>query len=127
MAEEPNGARRFDFPQVRVLDVEDQTGYLAVESGANMEVDVEAGVTLREIGLEEMVFPRGFRPARGLLAAYEYASHPWSLNFKTVRFEDEAVLAVGKPKVIDFYFSEFGKEDNADIHTVDRLTILARS
>ncbi|MHC4861444.1 MAG: hypothetical protein ACYTDY_15285, partial [Planctomycetota bacterium] len=87
-----DGSRRFVFPEVRVLDVEDETGYLAVESGDNMRISVRPE-GLREIGLEEMVFLGGYTPSRGLLAAYFCAAHPWSLEIETLRYEDKEVLA----------------------------------
>lgn len=92
--EEELGQDGFTFPQVKVQDVEDETGYLAVESGDNMEVTVTP-LGLREIGLEEMsplMSTVGYRPARGLLVAYQYLEHPQSLTMKTERFEDAKVL-----------------------------------
>ncbi len=88
------GEDGFTFPGVRVQDVEDETGYLAVLSGDNMEVTVSPE-GLREIGLEEMsplMGPVGYRPSRGLLAAFQYTEHPQSLTLKTDRFEDAKVL-----------------------------------
>jgi len=92
-----DGARSFSFPEVTALSVEDETAWLAVESGDNMEVGVPdraAAETagLREIGLEDMVL-LGHRPARGLLAAYQAAGHPWRLALSTRRFKDMPVLA----------------------------------
>jgi hypothetical protein len=88
------GEEGFTFPTVKVLDVEDESGYLAVESGDNMEVRVETE-GLREIGLEEMdplIRTVGYRPSRGLLSAYQYSAHPVELTLKTVRYKDMQVL-----------------------------------
>jgi len=92
-----DGVRSFSFPEVTALDVEDETAWLAVESGDNMEVGVPGreeaeAAGLREIGREDMVL-LGHRPARGLLSAWQAVGHPWRLALTTRRFRDMPVLA----------------------------------
>ncbi len=89
------GPRTFAVPEVKVLDVDDETGYLAVETGDNLEVTGEP-VGLRGIGTEEMepVFAQvGHVAGRGVLAAWQYAAHPWSLAVGVLRHEDAPLLA----------------------------------
>ncbi|MCU0727337.1 MAG: hypothetical protein MUE73_16385, partial [Planctomycetes bacterium] len=89
-----DGRRVFRVPEVLVPDVADETGWLAVESGDNMEVSARAA-GLREIGLEEMepLFAMlGIAPARGLYAAFRYTAHPWSLTVSAFRHEEAKLL-----------------------------------
>jgi hypothetical protein len=88
------GRRTFLVPEVLVVDVPDETGYIAVESGDNMEVTAVAE-GLREIGSDEMepLFRNlGIVPARGLYAAFRYTAHPWSLEVRTFRHEEAKLL-----------------------------------
>ncbi len=80
--------REITVPRLRVLDVFNESGYISVSKGPDLEVDAE-GENLERIDSKEL--PSTMDKRRTVLA-YKYLTHPYSLTLQSTKHEFEKVL-----------------------------------
>jgi hypothetical protein len=90
--EQKADAGDFVVPQVTVLDVADQAGWMAVESSPGLEIRVAEKAGLLEIEGEEVPLPPDHRVGHGFVAAFRWVRAPHALRLGLTRFEERPVL-----------------------------------
>jgi len=77
---------------LRMLEVERETGFLAVEARANVEVVESQRSLLTKVDPEELPPPLANRCEASILHAFKFLAPMWTIDFQVTRHEDVEVL-----------------------------------
>ena len=80
------------LPIIRAADVVWQSGYVAVEGDAELEVAVQAGSQLRRVDVGELV-DADYQPGRRLLGVFGYVDRPGVVTVDVIRREGHSLFA----------------------------------
>ncbi|MBF0224978.1 MAG: hypothetical protein HQK76_05935 [Desulfobacterales bacterium] len=82
-------AREIKVPQVRILDVFNESGWIGISKTENLQIETEYQ-SLEPVDPKEL--PKSMESDRMSLS-YKYLSHPYSLALKTTRYDYEKILS----------------------------------
>jgi len=82
-----------DVPEIKVLDVERETGYFGVEARTNVEITVAESSGAARIDVNELPQDIWAQSQNPLLYGYKYLKHPYSVTLDVKKHEDVPVLS----------------------------------
>ncbi len=88
----PDATAKVEVPELTVLDVNREIGYLGVVALTNIELDI--GETSELASTDVSMLPGGMpaRSATPLLYGFKYIDHPWSLAIQSIKHQNVDLL-----------------------------------